>query len=671
MILPANPNSQVSSVGLPVIPGNYLAESGGCGGPELHVLAIGTRTVPQPDSQTSAWTGAYSGPMDEAITPAGGSINNWTLREALAVSVPGSGQVRVRLSNDYATQPVTFNAATIAAQSGGAAITDPQTLTFGSPPSDSVTIPAGGDVYSNGASIPAGGTGLLTVSLYVAPASSTGGIPSVTSVPIHDTPNVVTYYASGNGTTDPGTAFTNANSLQGLYYVSAIDVSDSAPSDGTVAVLGDQAAAGAPAWTQGTWPSDLPGALSTAGVPLPGAVADVSTSGTSPDHWWQLNDSGLDGQATAFDSGPGPWDNLTLEKTATWGTGPASGTSSGSLSLDGSAGYAATSGPVIGTTGSFTVSAWVKLPATVPSGYLTLLAQDANVNSGFYLAKASNGDWDFEFPNVDATGAVVTNIYGPAVAGNTWTHLAGVYNASTNTATLYVNGAAVGSATVTPFASNGPLQVGRCKWGGGYTDYFPGQISDVREFNSALSGTGVSKVYNDTGTSVITSANAQAAVSSSVSAEPNLRDVIIAVGANDVLQGDQIGAIEGNLGNLITTLKGYYASDTGNPAQVIVTTIPPLGLPANDANDTRESVRLAVNNWIMGGNSCGPASADNATLNVDIACAVQAQGSSNEINSAYLDSNGVPNAAYYSAVAAEFAKELSNAINTANLINGL
>ena len=55
----------------------------------------------------------------------------------------GSGQVRIQLSNAHGTKPVTFDAASIGAQSSGpATVAAPVALTFGG--QASVTIPAGG-----------------------------------------------------------------------------------------------------------------------------------------------------------------------------------------------------------------------------------------------------------------------------------------------------------------------------------------------------------------------------------------------------------------------------------------------------------------------------------------------------------------------------------------------
>ena len=260
VVLPANPGLTLSSITLPVLPVNFLTGTHSCttSANVLHILAIGTRPVSGGQGPAgSEWTGGYAGPMDAAITPAGGSLSNVTLREVIAATAAGSGKVRVELSNAHGSVPVTFDAATIAAQSSGeATVAVPVALTFGG--SASVTIPAGGDVYSDPAASPGGAA--FAISLHV-PATS-----AETSVPVHETSSSTTFYATGNQTANTdGTPFTAASSTPGLYYVSRIDVSDATATDGTIAVLGDQTAARAPASTFGTWASDLPAACRLTG----------------------------------------------------------------------------------------------------------------------------------------------------------------------------------------------------------------------------------------------------------------------------------------------------------------------------------------------------------------------------------------------------------------------
>ncbi|HET7013395.1 MAG TPA: LamG-like jellyroll fold domain-containing protein [Streptosporangiaceae bacterium] len=662
VMLPANPALTLSSITLPVMPVNLLTGTRSCttSSNVLHILAIGTRATSGAQGPAgSAWTGGYAGPMDAAITPAGGSLSNVTLREVVTAATPGSGgKVRVELSNAHGSVPVTFDAATIAAQSSGEATTAaPVALTFGG--AASVTIPAGGDVFSDAVASPGGGT--FVVSLHI-PASS-----AETSVPVHETPSTATFYATGNQTANSdGTPFTAANSTPGLYYVSRIDVSDSTATDGTVAVLGDQTAAQAPASTFGTWATDLPAALAADGVALPGSIADVASGGAVAAHWWRMNGTGLDTATSAYDSGSAPTSSLTLGGSAAWTTDtPPTDTTAGSLSLNGTTGFASSSGQAVTTSGSYTVSAWVKL-SSVPAHNATVLSQAGTNYSGFYLG-VRNGNWAFYFANSDTSGAAVTSATGPAVTAGTWTHLTGVYNSSTPAAQLYVNGALAASVPFTGWASTGVLSVGRDKTGGVTGDFLPGEISDVRAFSSALPATGVQQVFADSSADTVMAANAVNWFRSYVTAEPNLRDVIVSVGANDVLQGasaatieTDLSSIEQNLSTLVAAIQNYPVdNDPSTPAvQVILTTIVPLNL---SASDPREAVREAVNSWITGGNTT-------AQVTSDVAGAVDQPGSPNLVASSLL-SGGVPTAQYYSDIADQLAGDISNAIPI--FINGL
>jgi Concanavalin A-like lectin/glucanases superfamily/GDSL-like Lipase/Acylhydrolase family len=674
VMLPANPGGVLQSVTLPLVAGGYgnPSDLNNCYGAQLHVLAIGTRPVSQASLPGGVWDGAYAAPMDEAIAPWTTSLANQTLREVVTPSVPGSGQVRIRLSNAHSDQPVQFDSVTVAAQSAAnspATTGSIETVTFGG--SDTLTLPAGADAYSDAVTMPTGGTGSLVVSMHVAAAYD------VTSMPVDLASGLVTYYATGSDTGNSGSDFSTSDFIQGGAYLAGVDVSDTTTTDGTVAVLGDQLTTAYPAGSSANWPTDLPGALASAMVALPGGVASTATSGPPPPaHWWQL--AGSAPQTTAPDTGDTGSDPLTLQNTAAWTSlSPGTGTSGAALSLDGSSGYAEGSGPAVSTTGSFTVSAWVD-PSSLPAHNAMVAAQAGTDASAFYLGYSytAGGDWAFYFPGSDADSpATWTTVVGPAAAAGTWTHLAGVYNASTGTAQLYVNGALAASASVTPWAATGPIFVGADRYDGGVTDYFPGYISDVRTFSSALTAQQVSEVYNDTGTSTLTTANALPAVENLTMAEPDVRDVIIALGANDVLQGTSAASIESNLTALVTAITSRTDPATGNAVQAFLTTIPPLGLsPA----DPREAVREQVNEWIMDESApyACPASSSpplgylGAALSIDLACAVTNSSDLAQVNPSLL-SSGVPTANYYSDLANEFAEALAAAEPAPNVGVGL
>ena len=662
VMLPANPTAPLASITLPVMPENLLTNTSTCAESNaLHILAIGTRTVAAGPSGT-AWTGAYDGPMDTTAAN-GPNLAGETLRASVPVSSHGSGSVRIHLSNAHTNAPVTFDAATIAAQATGGGATTvagvaPVAVTFGG--SASVTIPAGGDVYSDPVAIPStsAGSGELTVSLYTSSATA------ITSASIHESveSSFVTYDAAGNLTTSTnsdGTDFTSTDSLQGVYYLSGLDVSQTPAADGTLAVLGDQTSTAVPAYTAGTWVSDLPSALTTSDVTMPGSIVDASTSDAPPDGWWRLNGTGLDTSSTAYDSGTTPTSNLTLEGSPAWTTGnPGTGTTAGSLSLNGTSQYAQSAGSVITTTSSFAVSAWVKL-ASLPAKNATAVGQDGATDSGFYLGYdyGHSGDWAFYLPGTDTTSPAITGAYGPAAVAGQWTLLTGVYNAETGDIQLYVNGALAASTTFTPaWQPTGSFTVGRDLDNGVEGDFFPGEITDVRAYNRVMWAYNISEIYDDNGQSSLTTANAAAAFEDYAAVEPNLRDVIVSLGSNDVLEGQSAAAIESNLRILVADFQGRIINNAGGAGvQVLLTTIPPLNLASGDP---REAVRKAVNTWITGnGTTATP---------LDIASAVASSSSPNDIAAQYL-TGGVPNASYYAEIATAVATGIADTVPSISL----
>ena len=108
------------------------------------------------------WVDAWGAAADEP----GPSFGKQTLRQVVRTSIAGSS-VRVRLSNLFGTQPVTFGPVRVAAHAGGGSIrpgTD-RALTFGGQPS--VTIAPGADALSDAVPFDVAALQELAVSLYV------------------------------------------------------------------------------------------------------------------------------------------------------------------------------------------------------------------------------------------------------------------------------------------------------------------------------------------------------------------------------------------------------------------------------------------------------------------------------------------------------------------------
>ena len=95
----------------------------------------------------------------------------------------------------------------------------------------------------------------------------------------------------------------------------------------------------------------------------------------------------------------------------------------------------------------------------------------------FMNAKSDVGEADTVV--VDAPGGVTLNA---------WTHLAAVYDATTRTVTIYVNGVPTSTTTtVAPWQANGSFVVGRTRWTDGNSDWFPGDIDAVHAYQGVIS----------------------------------------------------------------------------------------------------------------------------------------------------------------------------------------
>jgi len=222
----------------------------------------------------------------------------------------------------------------------------------------------------------------------------------------------------------------------------------------------------------------------------------TAISYAAPAHQWPLDDG------TGQNPQPDTATDITGGQTATFATGPAWGTDDffdgdADLNPGGGSNGLATGSPAVDTAGSYTVSAWVKI--NTPADYnQAVLAQDGNVNSGFYLGVNSYcGDcWDFYFAGSDTTNpAFGTPAEGPAAQPGIWTDLAAVYDAGTQTAQLYVNGILTGTTTVTTWPATGSFTIGQDLYNGAASDFIDGSIADVQTWNTALTPAQISAMY--------------------------------------------------------------------------------------------------------------------------------------------------------------------------------
>ncbi|MFD1325535.1 LamG-like jellyroll fold domain-containing protein, partial [Micromonospora sonneratiae] len=310
-------------------------------------------------------------------------------------------------------------------------------------------------------------------------------VPTVTSpdYPEADPNNPV---LSG-GVGRPGTFTFGANGQTGIVaYRYAVDDSD--PRDSVAATGADRTAT--VSLTPGpseSWLRTLyVRGVDNAGNAGPLRAYDFYVAPAAPPAGQWAFDEGTG--ATAADSS-GNGHTATLSGGVGWVTGRLADSTTAdwqmladrTTTFDGSAGHAATAGPVVDTATSFTVAAWVRLRDD--SVNATVLSQAGNQASGFQLHYSGFlKKWVFDRHVADVPNAAVAWVAADrAPQVGRWTHLAGVYDHSARQLRFHVNGALVGTTAYTSaWHANGPLQIGRLKFNAMFVEHWPGEIDDVR-----------------------------------------------------------------------------------------------------------------------------------------------------------------------------------------------
>ncbi len=214
-----------------------------------------------------------------------------------------------------------------------------------------------------------------------------------------------------------------------------------------------------------------------------------------PAGWWPLTDGSA---ATTSYTPAFAVDDSGAGNTAVLSGGASLG--AGSASFSGSSGLAATSGPVLNTTQSYSVSAWVSLASTATAQGFDAVSQ-GGANTGSFQLQYSGGygGWSFTTPTSDIAAPVSDSAHLSTVpALNTWTHLVGEFNASTGALSLYVNGAlAATGSDPTPWTGSGPLAIGGLQTASGSaSQLFNGQVANVEVYQRALTAAEIASLYS-------------------------------------------------------------------------------------------------------------------------------------------------------------------------------
>jgi hypothetical protein len=257
-------------------------------------------------------------------------------------------------------------------------------------------------------------------------------------------------------------------------------------------------ALGGPATIAATPPAQGINTLYVRSVDRAGNVSDITAyvflagGPTAPVAWW----TGDEGSGTTLHDSSSGGHVATLYGTTSWGDGRLHGADR-SVTFDGSTGYAE-AGPVLQTGQSFTVAAWVVLSTASTGGWRAAVTQNGPAASAFSLSYSGSA-FAFTIHGTDAAGNVTaTNVIAPGVPDvQAWVHLAGVYDAGTHQALLYVDGHLAALVNnVTPLSGTSSLDIGRERWSNAWTDYWPGQVDEVRLWQRVVYPDEIAKVAN-------------------------------------------------------------------------------------------------------------------------------------------------------------------------------
>ncbi|MFI8528532.1 GDSL-type esterase/lipase family protein [Promicromonospora sukumoe] len=167
---------------------------------------------PAADTWSTSWT--QSQQRSSGLSPE--TFQNRSVRVVTRLTQGGSA-LRVRLQNQFGTTPLVVNATTAGLSAGGAAIRSEslRTVTFGG--SATVSVPAGGEVWSDPVGLATSALDDLAVSFYLA---------NPTRMMLHDLAGRTNYFSApdGGNTTGDTTGGGFPDTHGWTYLVSAVDV---------------------------------------------------------------------------------------------------------------------------------------------------------------------------------------------------------------------------------------------------------------------------------------------------------------------------------------------------------------------------------------------------------------------------------------------------------------
>ncbi|MCI0686929.1 MAG: LamG domain-containing protein [Sporichthyaceae bacterium] len=244
-----------------------------------------------------------------------------------------------------------------------------------------------------------------------------------------------------------------------------------------------------------------PNFLSVRSVDRAGGLGPIRTyvfkvNGSDPVAWWKFDE----GTGTTAADSTGHGHTATLDAIG-WGDGRHNLTDPTDLGLNAPGAFPSrgeTTGPVLDTSKSFTVTAWVRLNSF--GGNRMVMTQDGSQVGAFFIGLEGNftNTWAMWMQQADSVNSPPDIAWSNVPAQlDTWTHLAGVYDHQARTISIYVDGVLAGTASHTStWNATGKLAIGRGLFGV-WGDYWPGALDDIRVFPGPLDESQIFTIYSE------------------------------------------------------------------------------------------------------------------------------------------------------------------------------
>jgi lysophospholipase L1-like esterase len=190
----------------------------------------------QSTGKFALWVGTWAAsPFDSDPWHQTPTLVDSTLREIVHTSIAGTA-LRVRLTNEFGTEPLRIDAATVALSSGGGGVdaASLHELTFGG--SASFVIPPGAEVLTDAVTMATPAFTNLAISLYLP-------LQQVSDVTVHTSAQQDNFMQQGNHVRDA--SLPSAKVVPSWYFLKGVDVEPVDPHAAAVVAFGDSITDGA------------------------------------------------------------------------------------------------------------------------------------------------------------------------------------------------------------------------------------------------------------------------------------------------------------------------------------------------------------------------------------------------------------------------------------------